>query len=708
MLRDLKINLFLLLIGTCGSLLLSYQLCFAETPAQLKNVSLKRTDDGIEIFLEHSKPPIDIKSEKSEEDNRLYIYIQGSQITFKSYQNVPIEIPVKKNGVEKLVFEEKTDFKTSSRSVVVFVETDRSFVYNMDSQWKGQFVRILVSPRGEAPPKPIITKKEDDFKRLKLIRKVQDKEAEEAKQRLKVFADEKRQQLLQQENKAKIEKIRSEAKKRQETAPPLEKAYEKLKAQTEKSEISSVREEIMEKNLYKDVTMPSELKPVMVRSGGPALEVSSLDDCVAVAIKNYTPLQIAKEQQKLAKFRVKEARRAFYPAFFGEFNTTEGDTVTEPYRGRSYGVRAEQPLFTGGKLTSTLKKEQLGELIARGNFDKVKQDFIFQINKAYYELLLGKSSLDYLKVLKQKADEIILSVEQEFKIGSVTPAILLTCQSFYNQVYFQVASAEREFELAKLNLEKAMYIDDLNIDKLDYNLKYKKIEVDLEQCLDLAFRNRTELKILERTIESAKYGEDIIRSEQMPNVSLIGTYGRSGEAFSERELVLATEWSAMLGVRWFLGGNTLETGYKQDKVSPYKVTRTDTNVESKTYNAKFSFWDNLAHFTKQKEALITKKQAEKDLQEMKNKIRQETEDAYYSYLKFNSQFSLAMNEIAFRRKQLEIIIAKRRMNEASAAEVMEAEMQLTQANGNLKQALSGINISITALNRAIGVINYFN
>jgi len=708
MLCRLRIKVFPILIKAWAIVFISGVVCYAQEPAKLKNISLQKVDQGLQITLEHSRPPLDVRSQKVEKQLRLYVYIDGARITFRPYQNVPIEIPINKSGVKSIIFEEKIDYLTQpSKSVVLMVEAEQDFDYKINSQWEGQFVRILIMPKEKVLFNVTATEKRREARRLTRIKKIQDKEVAKAKNRLKAFTEEKRKKLIENKSEARVAKIRADAKKRIKEGKSLEESFQKLRTQPETSKLQAVRKEIVENSLYKDVTMPSEIKPV-IRKTDSSSKIKIIEDCIRIGLSNYIPVQISKEQQKLAKLRVKEARRAFYPSFLGEWNETDGDTVTEPYRGRSYGFQAEQPLFTGGKLMLTLRKEQLGELIANGNLDKVKQDLIFQISKAYYEVVIVKNSLDHIKILKEKADKILAEVEAEFKIGSATPAVLLTTQSLYNQVYFQLSSAERELALAKLSLEKQMYAENINIEDMDYSLQRKNIDLDLGQCLDLAFRNRPEPKILEKTIKSAKYGEDIIRSEEMPNVSLIGAYGRSGEAFSQRELLLGTEWNVMAKVRWFLGGNTVETSYKKDEVSPYRVTRTDTNVEAQTFNTKFSFWDNLAHFTKRKEAQITRKQAEKDLVEMRNKIRQETEDAYYSYLKYKSQLSLSINEIGFRRKQLEIVKTKRGMNEATGAEQMEAELQLTQANGNYEQAMAGLNVSIVAMNRAIGVINYFH
>ncbi|MFH1458879.1 MAG: TolC family protein [Candidatus Omnitrophota bacterium] len=524
---------------------------------------------------------------------------------------------------------------------------------------------------------------------------------------LKNFLKKKQIELIKKESKPGVSKVREQAEQRIDSTKELEAAYKKLKAESEISTIPVARAKITEQSLYKDISIPSDIKPV-IRRVTLSDKVSSLEDCLNLAMSKNLPLQIAKEQELLAKLRVREARRAFYPAFLAEWNETDGNTVSEPYRGRSYGLQTEQPLFTGGKLTATLRKEQLGEIIARGNLDRIKQDIIMQINKTYFEFVLAKNTLDIMKRLEIREKELLNQLEKEFAIESATTADFLTAQSFYNQVCFEVANYERAVALAKLALEKELTVENLDVSNLSYHIKRSSIKTNLNECLDLAFRNRPEILILERTIEAAKYTQDIVKSEEMPNVSLQGSYGRSGESFSQRDLNLATEWSIIGKVRWFLGGNTVESSYKKDKISPYKVTKTDTNVDSQTLNTKFSFWDNLAHFTQKKEAQITRKQALKDLEEQKNKIREETEDSYYSYLKYKTQLSLSINEIGFRRKQLEIANTKRSMNEAAVTEVMDAEMKLAQANASMQEALGGINISITNLNRAIGVVNYFH
>lgn len=703
---------FSIIVGMICFVLILVPKCCAQEPAKLETFELKRLKEGLQINIVHSKPPVSFNVEQLDYPRRLTIDFSGSKVTFRPYENIPIEIPINERGIRKIVIEEKIDFdRVPARSVVIHVDLDCVFYYDIDEQWNGQFLTLVIIPTGKSDkiiPGIGEGKKIGATPRIKKIAEIKKAEAKKVRKRLDEFTRRKRIELIRKESKGRISKVREKAKERMESGEVIEAAYKKLKAEIEVSgSLPLTREQIVEKSLYKDITMPSTVKPI-VRRVRPVEKVTNLEECISVAFSKYLPLQIAKEQTKLAGLRLREARRSFYPAFLGEWNEVDGDTVTEPYRSRSYGFQAEQPIFTGGRLMATLRKEQLGESIAKGNLDRVKQELIYNVSKAYYEFVLAKNTLDIMKRAKKIQAKILEEVEKEFSIKSATLADLLSAQSLFNQVCYQVAFSERSLAITRLNMEKAMFTENLDVSNLSSHLPHRKLNVKLEECLDAAFTHRAELDVLRKSVEAAKYSQDIIRSEELPNISLVGSYGRSGEAFSQRDLNLATEWSIMGKVRWFLGGNTLETSYQKNKVIPFQITKADTTTDSQLLNAKFSFWDNLAHFTKQKEALITRKQALKDLEEMKNKIRQETEDSYYSYQRYNAQLSLAINEIGYRKKQLEIARTRRAMYEATGADVMDSELRLSQANATFQEALAGLNISIKGLNRAIGVADYFN
>jgi outer membrane protein TolC len=134
-----------------------------------------------------------------------------------------------------------------------------------------------------------------------------------------------------------------------------------------------------------------------------ARETLTLDEAVALAVKN-SPAALAAEQDIIvARQRVREARFLYMPqiALSGSLNKVNlespavlggelGDRLIFPSASDSfYSLRAQalQPLYTGGKNTNTLKLAKTAHSQARVNYDAVRADAALAAKKAFYTLL---------------------------------------------------------------------------------------------------------------------------------------------------------------------------------------------------------------------------------------------------------------------------------------------------------------------------------
>ena len=71
---------------------------------------------------------------------------------------------------------------------------------------------------------------------------------------------------------------------------------------------------------------------------------------------NKREIQIAEEQLKLAKLRVTNAVRILGPTITLQYKESDGSTVDDPYKSKTYTAKANQSIFVGGKKYYTLKK----------------------------------------------------------------------------------------------------------------------------------------------------------------------------------------------------------------------------------------------------------------------------------------------------------------------------------------------------------------
>jgi len=140
-----KICLQILIVFS--AVFLFFSMCYAQQPAKLKTFLLKKIDNGLQIHIEHSKPPVEFTVVESEFPRGLIVNFIGSHVTFKRYENIPIEVPVDEDGIKKIVVSEKTDYnKNPAERVQILIELDRTFEYDFDSQWNSQFFDLLIFP----------------------------------------------------------------------------------------------------------------------------------------------------------------------------------------------------------------------------------------------------------------------------------------------------------------------------------------------------------------------------------------------------------------------------------------------------------------------------------------------------------------------------------------------------------------------------------
>ncbi|MFH1776583.1 MAG: TolC family protein [Candidatus Omnitrophota bacterium] len=700
MLKKIKYCLLLLIIYhcfICGFISLS----LAEELVEVKEVNITALDSKYRVFITSSSPT-DYTVREYFSPRRLVVDIPHAALAFKNKKFMTI--PVDRGGIKNIEVREVYTLGKIPQHVEVIILFYEDFTHEVFSQWNGKFISVDIKSTGSLPAEQEAYTLDKDRAMTEALKQAREKLYTE---RTKKNIEDLRHKKPDEQEKKKIEALRKRLAETGTFEKEIEDAKERLRTGLEEEKTTETKTGLLNKIQAKDIHVVSMEKrpPVQVAS---IKKISSLNDCIDIAQLNHRPAQISKEQLELARLRIKEAKRAFYPALLGEWKETAGRTISEEYKGRTYGVQLQQPIYMGGKLKAMLRKEELGEYIALGNYDRIKQDLIFKVITAYFELLKAQNTYNELKELTDEAKYYLEFTEKQFRIEVSTITELLHVQSSYNQIQYQLISVEKDLELAKLNLQKEMNVTDLNFSGLDYSLQFKKIDLTLDHCIELAFRNRPEPKTMRYMVSSAEYAKKVIESERRPNFSLLSSFGKAGESFKSEGLDLGTQWSIMGKVNWFFGGSTIESSLGHDESNPTAITTyTGNRTESTIFSAKLAFWDNLAHFSKSKESEITKQQAEHELEQMLQSIKSDVEEAFYNYQKAKIQATAAANEIGYRSKELEIIKNKKELQEATYAELLEALVKLAEAKASYYQALATSEIAVSGLNRAIGVIGYF-
>lgn len=439
----------------------------------------------------------------------------------------------------------------------------------------------------------------------------------------------------------------------------------------------------------------------------PTKDSLSLEESIEIGIKNHLPIEVALEQMRLAKFKEKEAFRELFPQATVRWDESSGVVSSKNYAGRKYQLKVQHPLYHGGELRYTWSQAKMNLRIATENYQKTKEDYTLELIKAYYDYIRTLRNFDIQEKLLKELEQDLSIAKKEYE-GNITSLVeFLNVQSQYNQVYYAYLSSENTLSLARMNFLQLLNLDnDPSLDiKIDTNLVFKEQRMNLEECIKLAYENRTDLKINELSLKASEYGEKVAKSQQAPKIDLTGTIGKAGEVYTPGQLQLSNDWFVGAKVNVPLGPNTANYSFTKEKLAPSLTVFEPTNNDIHSF--RFNILDNLGSYTEVQRSEVSKQQAYADFLKGKQTAATEVREAYFNYQESALKVKNSLANKALYEKELTVIKQKREMDEAQTQDVVAAKVKLAGEDTNYNTVLVENILAVAKMNKAIGVKDYF-
>jgi outer membrane protein len=435
---------------------------------------------------------------------------------------------------------------------------------------------------------------------------------------------------------------------------------------------------------------------VFLVAGSPptrASDVLTLDESIKMALQRSLLILSAEEEVKAKEFEERSSKADFYPKFGTSYTYTrlDNDTVNDaktttwgynpltdshvqrelsPLKQNNYqwDVTATQPLFTGWRLTLQRELAALGIDIANIQKETVIQDLVLNVKAAYFGILKAEK-------LERVARQAVEQLKANLRVAQAFYDEGITAKNDLLQTEVQMAQARQDLITATNRLEIARSLfnkllrRELNTEtKIKDILDYRPVTLALEECLEAARLNRTEIKEVSFYILSAEKVVELNKSDYYPSVSLIGQYTRETddwllEAISGQDPDM---WTLTLKAEWIFW----EWGKTRDDVDAARARLAKTKYILKELEDTIGL--------EVKEAYLSLKEAEKNIQVAKTAVVQAEEN-------------FRMNEERYKQQV------------ATSTDVLDAQTLLTQARTNYFNALSENNIAWARLERAMAV-----
>ncbi|MBP2625371.1 MAG: outer rane efflux protein [Firmicutes bacterium] len=388
----------------------------------------------------------------------------------------------------------------------------------------------------------------------------------------------------------------------------------------------------------------------------------SLDDSVAMALKNNPSIQMALADKEKALWGIKEIEAGKMPTLSLSSGYNRSPGASSPTDSFNNSIKLNWSLYTGGRVEGQIDQAKLNADIANLGVAKAEQQLKLDTTTSYYNVLQGRN---VVKVNQETVDNLtqhLKNVQAQYQVGTIAKSDLLRSEVELANAQQNLTKAQNTYDVAvaSFNNVTGMPLDSENIMKDD--LTYVKYDLSLEDSIKLAQQKRPEIAQSQDNIDIAKTGVKIANSNKLPTVAVSASDGLNGSNFPGQN----NNWSIGVSASW----NLFDAGVTSAKVK-----------EAKANEEKIKAGDK----------------------QTRDGIELEVRQSYLSMKEAEARMATSQVAVDKGAEDLKASQAKYYAGVGTNIDVMDAQMALTQAKTNATQAAYDYNVNKAKLEKAVGL-----
>jgi outer membrane protein len=217
-------------------------------------------------------------------------------------------------------------------------------------------------------------------------------------------------------------------------------------------------------------------------------------------------------------------------------------TYVMPQEFMLFQVDFTLPLWTWWKIPGLNKMAKAGVDVSKEKKRQTKAEVIEEAGNMFFQTLFVRYAKDLVDDTVQRLQATVDLSRNIFEggTGKVTKTDLLKATIGLSRAEFKAAEADRGWYLAQEALKRYMGLEKVELEFLDKTIFYKKVELDLDQLIDLMLKNRPEWKQVNYGTIAKDANVKVALSEMLPLLALVGEY-------KKYELISSSEDDALSG-----------------------------------------------------------------------------------------------------------------------------------------------------------------
>lgn len=393
----------------------------------------------------------------------------------------------------------------------------------------------------------------------------------------------------------------------------------------------------------------------------------TLDDSIAMALKNNPQVQVANADIMNAQGMLDQARAGGRPAVSLGHTASRGETHS-PFSdstmiGNNFDTKlgVTVPLYTGGRVEYGVDQAKIGYQSSQLGLNKTNQQLRLDTTTAYYNILQAQNMV---KVSQESVDNLaahLQNVQAQYSVGTVAKSDVLRSQVELANAQQNLTKAQNGYDLAVTSLENIIGLPPGTPLTLKEELAYAPVSMTLDQAISTAVANRPDLKQSQLGIDAAQYGLKAAQSGNRPTVNFNAYNDWSDKDFPGFD---NSAWGMSVMASW----NIFDSGLTKSKVTQAQAGIDQAKAQNQLVR------DGVVLDVQQ--SYLSLKEAEKRIQTSQVAVNQAQEDYSIAQVRYGAGVGTNLD-------------------------VLDAQVALTQAKTNYIQALYDYNTSRAKLEKAI-------
>lgn len=406
----------------------------------------------------------------------------------------------------------------------------------------------------------------------------------------------------------------------------------------------------------------------------------TLEQCIQIGLEKSTSMRNARLNLAIQELRVKTARADYFPRIFSNGNYDFSDRIDFGFEPENYnlGLGAQYTIWDNGQREGGFAqtKESLSATVSRN--EGIKQSLILQITEAYYDVLQFQALVEVSEQNLARAQENTQRTKDFVEAGSLIPADVATAELQEGNNRLSLLQNQNSLQVAKARLPRLLGLDPGVLITVTEDEAYQlyqqrgtieRIEIPVEEAIQIALDNRPEFKETEAQLKSQEWSLTLAKLQRWPRLNAdvdynvnLDDYLRERENFSDFR-----SWSAGVSLN-------------------------------------FTLFDGGVLGNRVKELTMQLEQARENASDLERSVALDVRQSYLNLKRSEESVDISKTQVVNAQLSLEVIQGRFDVDKAILLELLDAQTSYAQASTNEVNTFYDYKIAQTRLRDAMGVL----